>query len=70
MNTTNCGKFKGEIENYLVNGQNNIDSKTNNLFRSLKLKTWLCRTNIVKKDGYHASHVLFKMIRISFLRGD
>ena len=48
MTTTNCKTFKGEIENYLVNGQNNIDSKTNNLFRSLKLKTWLCRTNIVK----------------------
>ena len=31
MTTTNCRKFKGEIENYLVNGQNNIDSKTNNL---------------------------------------
>ena len=51
MTTTNCKKFKGEIENYLVNGQNNIDSKTNNLFRSLKMKTWLCRTNIVKKTG-------------------
>jgi hypothetical protein len=51
MNTTNCGQFKGEIENYLVNSQNNIDSKTNNLFRSLKLKTWLCRTNLGKKKG-------------------
>ena len=68
MTTTNCGKFKGEIENYLVNGQNNIDSKINNVFCSLKLKTWLCRTNIVKKDGYHASHVLFILILLPMLR--
>ena len=34
MTTTNCRKFKGEIENYLVNGQNNIDSKINNVFSS------------------------------------
>ena len=44
MTTTNCTKFKGEIENYLVKGQNNIDSKINSAFSSLKLKTWLCRT--------------------------
>ncbi len=26
MSTTTCNKFKGEIENYLRNGQNNIES--------------------------------------------
>ncbi|RZB30151.1 MAG: hypothetical protein SRB1_02431 [Desulfobacteraceae bacterium Eth-SRB1] len=49
MTTTNCEKFKGEIQNYLVNGQNNFDSKIDSLFSSLKFKTWLCRTNIIKK---------------------
>ena len=39
MTTANCKKFKEEIENYMVNGQNNIDSKTNNDFCSLTLKT-------------------------------
>ena len=68
MTTTNCTKFKGEIENYLVNGQNNIDSKINSAFSSLKLKTWLCRTNIVKKDGYHASHLLFILVLLPILR--
>ncbi len=50
MCITNRTKFKGEIENYLRNGQNNFDSKINSAFLSLKFKTLLCRTNIIKKD--------------------
>ncbi len=68
MNTTNCKKFKGEIENYLRNGQNNFESKIDNTFSSLKFKTWLCKTNIIKKDGYHASHVLFILIILPLLK--
>ena len=50
MSITTCEKFKGEIENYLSNGQNNFESKIDSAFSSLKFKTWLCKTNIIKKD--------------------
>jgi len=33
-----CKKFKGEIENYPRNGQNNFDVKIDRAFSSLKLK--------------------------------
>ena len=52
MINTNCQKFKGEIENYLRNSQNNLESKIDQAFLALKYKTWLCRANIIKKDGY------------------
>ena len=68
MSITNCKKFKGEIENYLRKGQNNIDSKIQSVFSSLKFKTWLCRSNIFKKDGYHASHVLFILFILPLLK--
>jgi hypothetical protein len=32
MSTTNCQKFKGEIENYLINGAHNIESKIDAAF--------------------------------------
>ena len=41
MITTNCIKFKGKIENYLRNDQNNIESKIDGTFFSLKFKTCL-----------------------------
>ena len=68
MSITNCEKFKGEIENYLGNGQNNLESKIDRTFSSLKFKTWLCKTNIIKKDGYHASHVLFILMILPLLK--
>ena len=37
MNTTNCKKFKGEIENYLSNGLHNFESKINGAFSALEL---------------------------------
>ena len=49
MTTTNCEKFKGEIENYLVTGQNNIDSKINNVFCSLKCKNMVMPNQYCKK---------------------
>jgi len=65
---TNRKKFKGEIENYLINRHNNFDSKVSTVFSALNLKTWLCRTNIIKQDGYHASHILFVLIVLPLLR--
>ncbi len=40
MCITNRTKFKGEIENYLRNGQGCFDSKIDRTFCSLKVKTW------------------------------
>ena len=67
MNTTKCKKFKGEIENYLRNGQNNFDVKIERAFCSLKFKTWLCKSNIIKRDGYPASHVLLILFVLPLL---
>jgi hypothetical protein len=55
MLSTKCKKVKGEIENYLRNHQNQFESKIDRLLVSLRLKTWLRRNNIIKKDGYPAS---------------
>lgn len=68
MITTKCQKFKGEIENYLRNGQNNFDIKIDRAFCSLKFKTWLCKSNIVKKDGYPAAHILLVVFVLPLLR--
>jgi hypothetical protein len=68
MITTKCQKFKGEIENYLRNGQNNFDIKIDRAFCSLKFKTWLCKSNIVKKDGYPAAHLLLVVFVLPLLR--
>ena len=59
MITTKCKKFKGEIENYLRIGQHNFDVKIDRAFSSLKVRTLLCRSNILKRDGYPAAHLLF-----------
>ena len=61
-------KFKGEVENYLRNEQNNSDSKIDSLFAALKIKTLLCRTGIVKKQGFHASHLLFMPLILPLLK--
>ncbi len=68
MSITNHKKFKGEIENYLNNGLHNFESKIDGAFSALKLKTWLCKANIVKKDGYHASHLLFILLILPLLK--
>ena len=67
MITTKCKRFQGEIKNYLINGQNNFDSKIDRLFSSLRVKTWLCRCNIIKKEGYPASHLLFILFVLPIL---
>ena len=65
MINTKCKKFKGEIEKYLRNGQNNFDVKIDRAFSSLKFKTWLCKSNIIKRDGYPASLDAFGYFRES-----
>ena len=68
MITTECKKFQGEIENYLKIGQNNFDVKIDSALCSLKLKTLLCKSNIIKRDGYPASHILLILFVLPLLR--
>ena len=68
MFTTKCRKFKGEIENYLRIGQNHFDAKIDRAFSSLKIRTWLCRSDILKRDGYPAAHLLLVLFMLPVLR--
>ena len=66
--STNQSKFKGEIENYLIKQRNSFDSQLNSVLSTLNFKTWLCRSNIRKLDGYHASHLLFILLLLPILK--
>ena len=68
MSTEKCEKFKGEIENYLSENQDNFDSKIDNVFSSLRVRTLLSRCGIVKEQGFHAAHVLFMLFMLPLLR--
>jgi hypothetical protein len=68
MFNTKCRKFKGEIENYLRISQNHFDAKIDRAFCSLKIRTWLCRSDILKRDGYPASHLLLVIFMLPMLR--
>ncbi len=67
MNTRNYKKFKGEIESYLVKEKNIFESRIDRAFSLLNLGTHLSRTKIIKKDGYHASHLLFILVLLPLL---
>jgi len=68
MCTTNCKKFKGEIEIYLSKEKNIFESRMDRVFRMLSIRTKLNQTNIRKKDGYHASHLLFVLSLLPLLK--
>jgi len=68
MDSTNCRKFKGEIEKYLCKKKNIFESRMDRVFRMLNIKTKLNQTKIRKKDGYHASHLLFIVSLLPLLR--
>ncbi len=68
MNTSNARRFKGEIERYLNQGHNRFESRINDAFTLLNIKTWLCRAGIIKKDGFHAAHLLFVLIILPMLK--
>lgn len=68
MNTSNTRSFKGEIQRYLIQSQNSFESRINDAFALLNIKTWLCRANIIKKDGFHAAHLLFVLIILPLLK--
>lgn len=68
MNTAIVKSFKGEIESYLNQGHNRFESRIDDAFNLLNIKTWLSRASIVKHDGYHASHLLFVLVILPFLK--
>jgi len=68
MDSMNCRKFKGEIEKCLCKEKNIFESRMDRVFRMLNIKTKLNRTNIRKKDGYHASHLLFIVSLLPLLK--
>ena len=68
MYTIKCKKFKGEIESYLSKEKNIFESRIDQVFRMLNIKTTLNQANIRKKDGYHASHLLFILSLMPLLK--
>jgi hypothetical protein len=68
MYTTKCKKFKGEIETYLSKEKNIFESRMDRVFRMLNIKTKLNQASIRKKDGYHASHLLFILSLLPLLK--
>lgn len=61
MTTTNCKKFKGEIEKYLAKEKNIFESRIDRAFRMLHIKSKLNQSKIRKKEGHHPAHLLFIM---------
>ncbi len=68
MSSHKLNKFKGEIENYLRNDQNNFDSKIDDIFASLRVRTMLRQTDIIKKQGFHAAHLFFILLMLPLLK--
>ena len=68
MYTTKCEKFKGEIEAYLSKEKNIFESRMDRVFRMLNIKTKLNQVSIRKKEGYHASHLLFILSLLPLLK--
>ena len=68
MYTTKCKKFKGEIESYLSKEKSIFESRMDRIFHMLNIKTNLNQANIRKKDGYHASHLLFILSLLPILK--
>ena len=70
MNTANANRFKGEIQRYIEKSKGPFESKIYEAFSNLNIKTMLCRSGIVKKDGYHAAHLLFVLLLMPFTSAD
>ena len=68
MHTTNYKKFKGEIENYVTKEKNIFESRIDRTFRALNFKTQLNLVKIIKKDGYHAAHLLYILALLPLLK--
>lgn len=68
MHTTPGSAFKGEIEEYLDKEGRIFESKIDEAFTRLGFRTQMNRAKIIKKDGYHAAHVLFVLVLLPLLK--
>ncbi len=60
--------FKGEIEEYLDKEGRIFETKIDEAFTRLGFRTQMNRAKIIKKDGYHAAHVLFVLVLLPLLK--
>jgi len=68
MNTTSSSAFKGEIEEYLDKEGRIFETKIDEAFTRLGFRTQMNRAKIIKRDGYHAAHVLFVLVILPLLK--
>ena len=68
MNTAKLRRFKGQIENYPNQNHNAFEPRIDKLFKELCIETCLYRSRIHKKDGFHASHILFVLAVLPILK--
>ena len=67
MHNTKTKKFKGEVDHYLQKQRHNFDSKIDDVFSTLGIKTCLSISRITKAAGFHPSHILFALVMMPIL---
>ncbi len=68
MHTIPSRAFKGEIEEYLDKEGRIFETRIDEAFTRLGFKTQMNKAKIIKKDGYHAAHVLFILVLLPLLK--
>ena len=68
MHTTTSRVFKGEIEEYLDKEGRIFETKIDEGFTRLGLRTQMNKAKIIKKDGYHAAQILFVLVLLPLLK--
>jgi len=68
MHTTSHKAFKGEIEEYLDKEGRIFETKIDEAFTRLGFRTQMNKAKIIKRDGYHAAHVLFVLVLLPLLK--
>ncbi|MBN2298368.1 MAG: hypothetical protein JXM72_07230, partial [Deltaproteobacteria bacterium] len=67
MHTTPSKAFKGEIEAYLDKEGRIFETKIDEGLKRLGFRTQMNKAKIIKKDGYHASQILFVLVLLPLL---
>jgi len=68
MHTTPGKVFKGEIEAYLDKEGRIFEAKIDEGLKRLGFRTQMNKAKIIKKDGYHASEILFVLVLLPLLK--
>ncbi|MGI6388503.1 MAG: hypothetical protein ACOX2W_15525 [Desulfomonilia bacterium] len=68
MHTTPGKVFKGEIEAYLDKEGRIFETKIDEGLKRLGFRTQMNKAKIIKKDGYHASQILFVLVLLPLLK--